>query len=440
MDGCFDEKETDVNNIQSIALYFTVFLFSYVLIRFGLSSKSRLLISLGLGIVIALGALRYGVGIDYASYLELYGYHGQGIELNSQASYHAAMIEPMFIWLAQISYGLTGTPLLYFGLPWAATTILVYLGVKSFLPKSTPDQIALAWFTLLPIITALGFNQVRQTLAAAILFFAYKFLVKPKTLNIIKYLLLSAVALTAHFSAVFIAVLLLLATKFNTKDYNFKRRIRSLIWGSISSVYALILLSLTFKDVLLESFAEVKYIREYYRLLVVDSDISGLLFGVISIRPENLIVLFIFLVPIVLFLKGKYTGNNKILLVCALGLILSSLSLFMTNGERLSQYLIFFAPIAVWGMAETKYKVKIFYSSAIFAIIMIFGWQSVTHYSSIFSRDVDLNVIAQRRIRPLHSQVMCIVKYGECNDMNLYDADTSRDWINYGRDDLWRLK
>lgn len=430
-----------MDNMQSILLYLAVFIVSYALIRYGVGAKSRLAVFIGLGIIIALGFFRYGLGIDYASYLELYGYHGAGIELNPEVSYHAGMIEPLFVWLARLSYVLTNTPLLYLGIPWIATVLLVYFGLRKLTRNQTPARIAMAWFTLLPIMTALGFNQVRQTLAAALLFYAFHFLLTSRRTRVIKYLLFASLAAISHFSSIFIALTLLVIGLFlGKKEKKFKKRVIKTTLVSIAIMTVLIIASISLKDTLLSQFADAKYIREFYRLLLLESGVSGLLFGFVSFRPENIIVLIIFLMPMLLFFKGKYDGDRRVLLACATGLIISALSLFVNNGERLAQYYIFFAPVVMISIVGTRYNVRAIYSTIVFITIMIFGWQGVTHYDTIFSRDVDLNLMAQRRIRPLYSQVACLINPGECNDDKLYDLDTSRSWLQYAKDDLWRLK
>lgn len=430
-----------MTNIQSIILYLVVFFFSYLLIRIGIGSKNRIAVFLGLGIVVMLGFLRYGLGGDYPSYLELYSFFTTGVEMNIHAAMYAEEVEPMTAWMAQLSYVLTGTPLLYFGIPWIATVILTYLGIRRILNDSSPERIALAWVTILPIITALGFNQVRQTLAAAMLFFAYSYLMKPQFAGALKYVGLAFIAVTTHFSAMFMIVVYLLMHKFfRVRGRQSKRRIASFIVLGLSAITVLVLLGFIFRETLLGQFSDVRYIQEFYRLMLPGSDAEGLLFGIFDVRPENLIVLSVFLVPILLFFRNRYTGDWQIIAFCALGLIMSYLSLFILNGERLSQYFIFFAPIAVVCMMRGRYSIAVLYAAFIFIIIMFFGWQTVTRYNTIFHQDVDLNIVTQRRHRALFSQTLCWTGMNECKSDELYDADDSPEQIYYDKHELWRLR
>lgn len=434
-------KRVCMSNIESILLYLFVFIFSYILMRFGMKARSRLLIFLSLGVIVLLGVLRYGLGGDYPSYLELYGYYSQGNEHNIHASSYADNVEPVISWLAKLSYELTRTPLLYFGIPWIATVFLVYLGLRRLLKQCTPEQLSLVWFTLLPIITALGFNQIRQTLAAAILFFAYSYLLQPKRTKALRYVVLASIAILTHFSALFIIVIYLLFNKASYGSFNqFKKRMSWLIFVGISITTILIISSISLKGILFSQFPESRYLEEFYRLMLMGSDATGLLFGVIDVRPENLIILLIFLIPIVLFFRHKYVGDGRIITYCALGLIMSYLSLFILNGERLSQYFIFFAPIAMCSMEKGRYNIKLVYACIVFSVIMFFGWQTVTRYNTIFHRDVDLNLVAQRRYRALFSQTVCLLRPGECRDFELYDQIDMSDKVYYGQDELWRLK
>ena len=437
-----------MNNIQSILFYFLFFCLSAIFIYLGNKNKSlslniiffgknlklNIFVIVGVFIPILIGFLRYGLGTDYVAYLEIYKYHSEGIIINNNANY-ANSIEPLFKLLSKFSYSLTGTPLLFFGIPWASTVILTYLGFCNLLNGISAKKISFAWFSLLAIIVPFGFNQIRQALAVAILFFSVKYILVDNNRSNLKYLFSILIAFMCHTSSVVITVPLFFVSKaiFRNKINNIKRFNIITVISSFLFTIIIIYASILLKDYILVNYSHYKYVREFYRLLFV---------GSINIRPDNLIVFLIYFTSFIILIKNKnkLIVSEKILSAfCCIGLSLAFLSLFVMNGERFSMYLILFAPIIFFNLITNNRIMPILYSIVIFSIVMFFGWHSVTHYNSIFNDNVNLNAMHQRNYRALYSQVLCLTSIEECYDIQYYDLDVNEDEYEYEKGELWSL-
>lgn len=439
-----------MDNLQSLVFYLIGFCLSAFFIYKGnrqnsstfnivfLGKKIRLNLSiiLGLMILITIGAFRYGIGTDYTAYLEIYQHHATGQVINNNTNY-ANTIEPLFKYLAKLSYWLTKTPLVFFGIPWALTVILTYLGVRGISPNISAKKIALTWFTMASIIFPFGFNQVRQALSVAIFFFSVKYILTNNKNSGFKYLLATFIAFLCHYSSILIMIPAFIISKlvFKSGVDTKKVNLRILIFGALLTIL-IVLISTIYKQEILLNYSQYKYIREFYRLLFV---INGP--TIVDIRADNLIVFCILIFPIFAIKStNRPLSKNENLLstLCYTGLTLTFLSIFIMNGERFAQYFILFAPLLFFSLNTRKQISTKLYPFLIFSIIMLFGWQGVTNYNTIFNNNVNINAIRQRRVRNLYSQSLCLLK--GCNSLKYYDQSIKNKEIYiYGYDELWRL-
>lgn len=438
---------------QSLFFYFACFALSALFIYLGSLPNAprysvrflpkKLILNVwsmvGILIPVVVGALRYGMGIDYASYLEIYQYYADGGVVDWRIDY-LQTIEPMFQWLAALSYNLTSTPLLFFALPWLATVLLVYFGIKRWTPNLSRKYFALAWFFILPILAATGFNQTRQTLAVAILFFASHYIIKLSFRNILLYTILTTIATLSHRSAILIALSFLI-TRMGIRDNGEKTSNPYLLVRVLA--ISILLGSLIVAGIILSG-TTVPYISEFSRLLFINGSISGNILGVADIRPENIILLCIFL-PAVFLARDRnstidYVSSRMLYVFCFLGLILVIGSLFVMNGERLAQYLVIF-PIVVYYVASSSHVNKrvVAYPIGTFFIIMFLGWQGVLPYYSIFDKNVDLNAVNSLSVRPLYNQTLCSMNAIRCNDKVYFD-EVIRKRYEFKEGDLWKLE
>ena len=393
----------------------------------------------GLLIPIVIGCLRYGMGIDYASYLEIYQYYADGNVVDWHIDY-IETIEPAFQWLARLSYAITGTPLLFFGLPWSATILLIYLGIKRWTPNLSREKFAMAWFLSLPIVTAIGFNQTRQMLAIAILFFASQYLIKLSFKNNFLYAILTICAMLCHQSAVFIA-LVFLVVRISIRDNGEKAdtgyvMMRVVITATIASVIAIAGISM--------SGVTLPYLSEFSRLLFINGTVSGNLLGIADIRPENVILLSIFLPAVILGgsigEKVGYIQGRVLSTFCSIGLYLTLMSVFIMNGERLAQYFVIF-PILIYyiSVSSSKKRKTLTHPLGIFFLIMFLGWQGVLPYHTIYEKEVDINAANSLSIRPPYNQILCNINIISCNDQTYFDK-VIREKYEYKEGDLWKLE
>ena len=442
-----------MNSWQSLFFYLACFALSALFVYLGSRTKTpqysirfftrkltfNVWATAGVLIPIVIGSLRYGMGIDYASYLEIYQFYADGGGVDWRVDY-LQTIEPIFQWLAMLSYNLTNTPILFFGIPWATTILFVYFGIKRWTPRISRKFFAWAWFLILPIVAATGFNQTRQMLAVAILFFASHYIIKLSLKNILLYTSLAIVAVLCHRSAALIALVLLII-RMGTRNNGGKVSMPYLMVRIL--IISTLLASLIIVGIILSG-TTAPYVGGFSRLLFINGSISGNIFGVADIRPENVILLCIFL-PAVFLARFRNSSVNyvesRILSVfCFIGLLLVLGSLFVMNGERLAQYFVVF-PIVVYYIAASSHintRLKT-YPIGMFFVIMLLGWQGVLPYYSIFDRDVDINAINSLSVRPLYNQTLCSVKAISCNDQIYFD-EVVRERHEYKEGDLWKLE
>jgi hypothetical protein len=296
----------------------------------------------------------------------------------------------------------------------------------------------LTWFALLSIVTPIGFNQIRQMLAAAILFFAIGYALQENLSGIIKYAIAAVIAILCHISALIMIPIYFIGWLIRKKPkINIKKTVLWIALFGVATIFLIIIIFLFYKDALLANFGHISYIRNFFRLLFV---INGK--DLIDLRPDNLIVFTIFLFPII-FIRYKKVRTNiekLLLMLCHIGLISSLPSLFFMNGERLAQYFVLFAPVAFYlVVVKMPLRKSMIYPLALFAMTMFFGWQTVTYYHTIWDRNVDLNMINQRRIRSLYSQTLCILHIRQYNSLEYYDAAGRDQVYHFKEGELWRL-
>lgn len=442
-----------MNNISSVLFYLFIFSLSTYLIYKGSVSTSRskqlqifrkrihvnYWIVFGLLIPMVLGFLRYGIGVDYAAYLEIYQYHAQGIVINDNANY-AESIEQLYWWLAKLSYALTASPMLFFGIPWSATVLFAYFGMRRLGTFMSPERMALTWFTLLSIATPLGFNQIRQTLAVSILFFAASYIIKADKKSAFTYFILGALAFLCHHTSILFSIPMYFIGRLITsveREKNFKKINLAVLGLGIILVVIFVIFAMAIKGVA-EDYSHFKYVRELYRLLFIGEGQ-----GFIDLRPDNLILFTVFTWPIMAHIRYRKIVSRAalklVLVFCYIGAALLFMSLFVMNGERLAQYFVFFAPMAVFGLASNSTRHRLLaYPLTVFSMIMFFGWQSPTQYNIILNRGhAELNAISNRRVRSLFDQSLCITKIKSCKDFNYKDAIPDKSRYEYKSGDLW---
>ena len=121
--------------LLSLFLYLAVFMFSAICIYVGKSIRIRSITIAGILAVILLGFLRYGIGADYGNYLMSYQYYATGETFGLGVNNHNFNLEPFFQLVAKVSYELTNSPILFFGITWGLMVLLIFFGIKKLLPS-----------------------------------------------------------------------------------------------------------------------------------------------------------------------------------------------------------------------------------------------------------------------------------------------------------------
>lgn len=193
-----------MNYLASSVLYLIVIILSWALMSLAYKTKQPRMgyAVASLAVVCALGIVRYATGADYSNYLEIYQFFATGEEIGATAAYFS-QVEIFFKFFAKLSYALTKTPLLFFGLPWVMTVVVLYCSLRCFFNKNDTDKIPLAWLMIMIFMIPLGFDQIRQTLAIAILTLAMVMIVKKKTQSPLVLMILAA---GFHYSSLLVSV------------------------------------------------------------------------------------------------------------------------------------------------------------------------------------------------------------------------------------------
>lgn len=181
-----------LQTIVYFVVFFTLFfLFTGSIYR---DNYARTLPFLGVGALLFLFAgLRYYVGIDYPVYMEGYNH------TFSRALQH---MEPIWQWLRLLLLHFEIAPAGWFMLTSAA---IVIISIEAFRKQSYNLAIALLAFVLIYKLYFESFNMVRQSLAMAIVLFAYPALRERKYWKALAILLL---AFCFHESAIVLLLLL----------------------------------------------------------------------------------------------------------------------------------------------------------------------------------------------------------------------------------------
>ena len=384
---------------QSILFYFVSISLSSLLIFCGRKFKrGGLFTVLGLLLLIFIGAIRFGIGADYKNYLVIYQHFAIG---GFPGDMYLLSIEPVFQWLAQISYIISGTPILYFAIPWALTVILSFVGLRKIGASLSHKRFAIAWTAITLLLIMFGFDQIRQTLAIAVFFSSFKYIVDKK---LVKYLALTIFATMCHTSAIIIMLpaYFLVQTLLRARSGDIGRKGKQIVRiGAAGAVLFIFALDF-FRDILLS--INVKYITEAYRLLDGDGgDGKAKLFGIISFGVEELVVLALFAVAFISMRRANHQAEkdkalNTLFLLVSLGFALSFLSLFITFGGRLAQYFILFIPVAIaMCNISSRYARGWFLSVSLFILMVVTGWHGVFPYHSIFEPNADIDAIRNQK-------------------------------------------
>lgn len=178
------------NMIKSVIIYFSIIFITSILIELSLKIKNKkpkeLLVIFTLSIPSFFAAIRYGIGTDYFSYVNIFNKVGAGIPVRTEFG---------FSFIAFIVNKLGGNEHVFFFVVSFAMFWLVY---RSLLYYKNIISIGLGFFIFLLFYYQVSFNLVRMTLAIALALFSYRYILEKK---IIKYVFIIFIAISIHNSA-----------------------------------------------------------------------------------------------------------------------------------------------------------------------------------------------------------------------------------------------
>ncbi|MFE5324053.1 EpsG family protein, partial [Paenibacillus sp. NPDC056579] len=162
--------------MESTFFYMFVFLASSIMISWAQKSKSSIigaiLLILSCLIPVFVLGLRYDVGTDYFSYIDMYNYLSV-IDFKLVDIINYTSVEPGYIILNIIADKLFGNYQAVFFLAALITMLFSFLSIWYYKDKIFLGVTLFIYFIMIFPIT---FNAVRQSIAVAIIFFAIRYI------------------------------------------------------------------------------------------------------------------------------------------------------------------------------------------------------------------------------------------------------------------------
>ena len=186
-----------MNDFDSLIFYIISFLFSATFYYIYNKKNYKFFLILSFCIPMIIGGLRYKVGTDYISYVGMYNNENK--------------IDLGFIFISRISAQLGGVQSLFFMYN-SLTLIFIFMGLNNIDKKIRP----FAYFCYLFLFYTTSFNIMRQFLAASIVFYAYKYIIKKEP---IKWIIFIIIAFIFHNTSILCLPLYIIL---NSKSSKFK--------------------------------------------------------------------------------------------------------------------------------------------------------------------------------------------------------------------------
>lgn len=162
-----------MNNAESLIFYLSMFSTSAFLFWYGEKRNYKFFTALSLLIPVIIASIRYGVGTDYFTYVNMF----DAIKNQSFQEYITdGPAEIGFYILGKLSYFISGNEVLLFAMFSIVTVLFFYLGLKRYEIGHKP----LIFFLFLMTIFPGSFNIMRQSAAAAICFYAFSLILNKK--------------------------------------------------------------------------------------------------------------------------------------------------------------------------------------------------------------------------------------------------------------------
>ncbi len=157
---------------------------------------------------ILLSTFRYGIGVDYHTYVSNYNYFSNQFSFKSIFCSYQEPFSVILYFLAKIIFS---NSIGFFLLSILITIVFTFLGIKNYKERIS---MPLALFIYYMFYYQISYNAVRQCIAVAIVFFAYKYVIERKP---IKYIIFITIAGLFHKTAFLCLLFYFLGSKEENK-------------------------------------------------------------------------------------------------------------------------------------------------------------------------------------------------------------------------------
>ena len=316
-----------------------------------------------------ISAVRFDVGTDYFPYIEIYKAINFG-------SFDLAWLlygkEPLFFWLNKIAFYLFDDTWGIFFLSSFLINIFIVIGIDYF---KKDLSMAMALFLYYMILFNFGLNGIRFTIAAAIVFFAFRYIHMKRFFH---YLAFIIIATMFHNTAILCLLFYLLA--------NQKRRLNSQIRNFI--FYFGIIFTPVIIVYFINSFMGFSFFSSYLKYVEVTQTTAGIGF-LLTVIPV--------LVPIFLLKKQILAKNESYDLFLNLALLnvpFQYIAYYIPWGDRMVLYTstvyVILVPFVISSINKKGNRLVVEYYFLIYFIIMYMLTYVIRNssggfpYSSIF--------------------------------------------------------
>lgn len=176
-----------MSDLSSLLFYLLSFSGASLLMLYGTKRGRKSIIAASLLIPILVGALRYQVGTDYPTYVDLY----HAFSSLSMSDYFALQpfgLEMGMYLISRLTSSVASAPYLMFAVFSTLTVVFFYLGMRRY----TEHHYAMLFFLFLMVVFPISFNLVRQGLAISIVFYAFSFIMDRRVWRYVVWMLVAA--------------------------------------------------------------------------------------------------------------------------------------------------------------------------------------------------------------------------------------------------------
>lgn len=297
-----------MTNIESVVFYIILFLISTYFIFLSSKTNKKLeknvCVTVGLAIPILISSLRYEVGTDFNTYIDMY---------NAIKNLNINNVELLFSFFCKIAIAL-GNVQYMFAIYSALTIIFVY---KALEYNKDKYSLSLMFFLYLFLHFATSFNIIRQALAVAIVFYSYRYLTEKDLKKFVFWILFAS--LVHKTSLIFLPIYFIVP----------KNKISKIQVIQVIAIMIIMLVVLNFKTLLqyLTNFSMFEKYTIYINPMKAEN--------------KSLILKLILLCVFLCFrnqLKTYEPKNNIYIILFIIGVILEFTGFFSAFVKRIAMY------------------------------------------------------------------------------------------------------